>query len=484
MNRKDIVKMGRLYQSVVDGVPISEEAAKVSEEVCPDCGADSTKAEWEKAEGCPSCGAKAADIGEDTTDGVAPGSLENDGHLCASRIFAPGLGEGTTVAGEHAEPDANGSISWYNVKFDNGIAGSVEMTEEVVVLEEGMHGNHKKKKMKKEEVEQVDEISQGMKNRYVKRAAMSAAGNAHSDGIALAHGNQPDVQKKHKDKVMKRLKGINLATRESIQASVDGINELSKSTLGSYTKKAAKRVRAATSLSKSFDADAHLNTKTANKHSPNISGGNNDGPKDPEKLKNANKAYKVNKGLANDFKRKAQNGVTGIGRAADRLAKEEVEQVDEIKIPSNYGAMVAKAKKKKFMDSQKAAKAAAAPAAAPVTKEDVEQDVVEAIMAEGVKKHHSIASAYKSMWEETDRAKHYKGATKPQEVNDNLPKSQTDFIASLHKTADIEDETKEVEQDQKKTEKIVRKQSPQRGNEPRGNDPIHVPTDTTKLGKG
>ena len=69
-----------------------------------------------------------------------------------------------------------------------------------------------------EEVEQVDEISQGLKNRYVKKAAMSTASNAHSDGIAMAHGSD-DVQKKHKDKVLKRLKGIGRATKESVEES-------------------------------------------------------------------------------------------------------------------------------------------------------------------------------------------------------------------------------------------------------------------------
>tara|TARA_B110000879_G_scaffold116481_1_gene154914 strand:- start:5883 stop:9029 length:3147 start_codon:yes stop_codon:yes gene_type:complete len=62
-----------------------------------------------------------------------------------------------------------------------------------------------------ESVEQVDEISRGMKNRYIQRAAMSAASNAHSDGISKTTGRKNN----HKDKVLNRLRGINRATKES-----------------------------------------------------------------------------------------------------------------------------------------------------------------------------------------------------------------------------------------------------------------------------
>ena len=57
-----------------------------------------------------------------------------------------------------------------------------------------------------ESVEQVDELSQGLKKRYINRAAMSAASNAHSDGVSRKLGKN-----KHKDKVLNRLRGINLS---------------------------------------------------------------------------------------------------------------------------------------------------------------------------------------------------------------------------------------------------------------------------------
>ena len=63
----------------------------------------------------------------------------------------------------------------------------------------------------KEDVEQVDEISQGLKNRYIKKAAMSAASNANSDGTMRGIANKKQ-QQYHKNQVMKRLKGISRAT--------------------------------------------------------------------------------------------------------------------------------------------------------------------------------------------------------------------------------------------------------------------------------
>jgi hypothetical protein len=167
---------------------------------------------------------------------------------------------------------------------------------------------------RKESVEQVDEISQAMAGRYVRAADKDAV----KSGVAGV--------------IKKRIKGMSTAfnklsgdakvnaTKEEMETPMSNdIQELKRSTLASYVKKAAKSARASTSLGKEFDDDAHQNLKVANDNHPNIHTGKK---KDPEKLKRAERDYKTNKGLSNDFKRKAQNRVTGIGRAADRLAKE------------------------------------------------------------------------------------------------------------------------------------------------------------------
>ena len=83
-------------------------------------------------------------ITESPVDGVAKGSLEGDKHMCASKIFKEGYGEGTPIYGEHAEPDQFGEVSWYKVMFEHGIE-TVEVNDpKVEILEAGSHGAHKK----------------------------------------------------------------------------------------------------------------------------------------------------------------------------------------------------------------------------------------------------------------------------------------------------------------------------------------------------
>ena len=91
------------------------------------------------------------DIQESPMDGVAKGSLPDDQHMCATKIFKEGLGEGVPIVGEHAEPDEDGHISWYTTMFEHGIE-TVHVDEKgvEVLMAEG-HMNHKKKM--KEEVD-------------------------------------------------------------------------------------------------------------------------------------------------------------------------------------------------------------------------------------------------------------------------------------------------------------------------------------------
>ena len=97
---------------------------------------------------------------EQAMDGVAAGSLPNNGHMCATKIFKEGFGEGTPVYSQHANPDANGLIEWYDVMFEHGIERVMTEDMEILQVESHMHSDMKmktKKKMK-EEVEQIDEI--------------------------------------------------------------------------------------------------------------------------------------------------------------------------------------------------------------------------------------------------------------------------------------------------------------------------------------
>jgi hypothetical protein len=81
------------------------------------------------------------------------------------------------------------------------------------------------------------------------------------------------------------------------------IDELSKDTLASYAKKATKDARITQSIGKDFEASANKSRKPS--------------------MKDAAQS------LADKYKSKSRSREAGIGKAIDRLAKEEVEQIDE-----------------------------------------------------------------------------------------------------------------------------------------------------------
>jgi hypothetical protein len=113
-------------------------------------------------------GEYAKSVNEAKVDGVAAGSMDDDGHLCATKVFHKEWAEGTPIFSQHAEPDADGNIDWYDVMFEHGIEKRV-MTEDLEILTTESHMRHSKRKMK-EDVEAIDELSAQTKDSYVKKA--------------------------------------------------------------------------------------------------------------------------------------------------------------------------------------------------------------------------------------------------------------------------------------------------------------------------
>lgn len=68
----------------------------------------------------------------------------NSAHQCAIHVKSEQFGEGRTLTSQHAEPDADGHIAWYDVMFAEGIKRV--NTEDIEVLVSESHMNHKKKK--------------------------------------------------------------------------------------------------------------------------------------------------------------------------------------------------------------------------------------------------------------------------------------------------------------------------------------------------
>ena len=62
-------------------------------------------------------------------------------HTCAKKVVSEKWGEGTPIHGEHAVPDENGKVAWYNVQFEHGIEEGVSV-DELTILSEGSHEDH------------------------------------------------------------------------------------------------------------------------------------------------------------------------------------------------------------------------------------------------------------------------------------------------------------------------------------------------------
>jgi hypothetical protein len=72
-------------------------------------------------------------------------------HLCAKHVYSDVFGEGVVMEGNHADPDEEGNIEWYTVKFDHG--EETVFTEDIQVMVNEYH-MHKKKKMSEEELDE------------------------------------------------------------------------------------------------------------------------------------------------------------------------------------------------------------------------------------------------------------------------------------------------------------------------------------------
>lgn len=104
----------------------------------------------------------------------------------------------------------------------------------------------------------------------------------------------------------------------TLNEEVEQIDELKKSTLASYITKASRQSGALHSLGKEFDNDKYMYAKKALN------------ARTPKTKEQAKTNMETSGKLANRFTRKAYNRVAGVSLAAAKLAKEEVESIDEV----------------------------------------------------------------------------------------------------------------------------------------------------------
>jgi hypothetical protein len=147
----------------------------------------------------------------------------------------------------------------------------------------------------KEESEQIDELSKKTLGSYVKKAAGDAVTKAYRAGDVRDKDSGKNYMK-----ALGRQIGISTATSKLAKEEVEELDELSKKTLGSYVKKASRNL-AGREYKRGAEKDASMS--------------------------NLQKSYKRDMGIA---------------KAVDKLTKEEVEQIDELK-KSTLGSYVKKA---------------------------------------------------------------------------------------------------------------------------------------------
>jgi hypothetical protein len=156
-------------------------------------------------------------------------------------------------------------------------------------------------KLAKEEVE-LDEVSTATLQRYKSAAskAMDRASDSAIDKMLGSKDSQSVDISKEKKTMDKRSKGVSLASNKLAKEEVEELDELSKKTLGSYVKKASRNL-----AGREYKRGAEKDTSTSN----------------------LQKSYKRDMGIA---------------KAVDKLTKEEVENLDELK-KSTLGSYVKKA---------------------------------------------------------------------------------------------------------------------------------------------
>jgi len=143
------------------------------------------------------------ELDEAPVDGVAAGSMNNDGHLCATKVFHKEWAEGTPIFSQHAEPDADGNIAWYDVMFEHGIEKGVSIDDLDVLMAES-HERHSKRKMK-EETSKLDEQTKAALASFVKEAR----GRPRKNPLPTGQSDEPEPRQH----IMQQLQRAKLSMR-------------------------------------------------------------------------------------------------------------------------------------------------------------------------------------------------------------------------------------------------------------------------------
>jgi hypothetical protein len=170
-----------------------------------------------------------------------------------------------------------------------------------------------------EEAKQVDEAAKGpLHVVHVSFTNLAAVGPHRSTMNYKVHAPDKEAAKRYAERDLKHKSrsGLKAHSARLVKEEAEQIDELKKSTLASYIGKAAGRLAASSRLQRDFEKDGHTE-------------------------------------IAGEFQRQARKKRSGIEKAANKLAKEEVEQVDEMMPLLPKQKQIAKDLLKKEMEDRK-----------------------------------------------------------------------------------------------------------------------------------
>ena len=193
--------------------------------------------------------------------------MQDDGkvvHNCAKHVEHAEWGQGNCISEEHAAPDRNGNIAWYDIMFEHGLERGVPTAElKIRQAESHMHSMKKTKKVA-EDLNINAPVSTDPKQAIKKKAMDDALAAANRQGPTgaidkIVHQGVTKEEKETQEKLeddevqaaghkktkekYETMSKMPERMKEHIEhsrslATIDQLDELSKQTLGSYVKKA------------------------------------------------------------------------------------------------------------------------------------------------------------------------------------------------------------------------------------------------------
>ena len=159
----------------------------------------------------------------------------------------------------------------------------------------GLPQTGKKPEPQKEEVEQIEELNKSTLSSYVKKANQSTRDAAMNLGYKAG---RKEGGAEFTGTLAKRRTGIERASDKLAKEEVEQIDELSKSTLGSYVKKATSDAVVSRKIGTDFEHRASRAKSTSTKDASNR--------------------------LSDRFNDMSKKRQSGVGKAVERLTKEEI----------------------------------------------------------------------------------------------------------------------------------------------------------------